>query len=359
MATDSITAVRSAVDPSRPYPPSWLDRTLEFLSGLPGPTWLAYLGLTVVSVIVASSAFWLSGLRPVGDFEPVQVGWGVAAAVLLAASHRLKVVAGAAFDDFRPALGNAAVDPEEARYSLTVMPARPMLLIGVFSLVITPVYYLADPVASQVVGLTAAGFVPRIISEGATSAILLGIVYQAIRQMRIVGRLHEAADGLDPFRPVPLHAFSRLTSQVGLVLIGFNAVGIVLNPAIFASAALIAFWVPWLAAFTIFAVAVFVVPLLGMHRRLEEVKLGLQGDADERLKAILAQLNSDVDSVELGRADAIQKTLTSLLQQREVLAKLPTWPWSGGTVRGFGSALLLPITVFFLQRLLLEVLSAR
>jgi hypothetical protein len=42
--------------------------------------------------------------------------------------------------------------------------------------------------------------------------------------------------------------------------------------------------------------------------------------------------------------------------EREILGKLPTWPWSAGTIRGFGSALLLPITVFLLQRILLEVL---
>ena len=71
--------------------------------------------------------------------------------------------------------------------------------------------------------------------------------------MRTVGRLHEAADRIDPFRPAPLYAFSRLTAQAGLVLIGFNALGIFLNPAMFESSAVLSVFLPWLVGFTLVA----------------------------------------------------------------------------------------------------------
>lgn len=64
-----------------------------------------------------------------------------------------------------------------------------------------------------------------------------------------------------------------------------------------------------------------------------------------------------MDAVDLARGDALNKTLGSLLQQREVLAKLPTWPWSTGTIRGFGSALFLPILLFLVQRYLGQLLG--
>jgi len=63
-----------------------------------------------------------------------------------------------------------------------------------------------------------------------------------------------------------------------------------------------------------------------------------------------------VDAVDLARGDALNKTLGSLLQQREVLAKLPTWPWSSGTVRGFVSVILLPLVLFMVQRFLGQLL---
>ena len=202
MATAEIAAARSTSGPARPYAPSWLDRLFGWFGGLPGPTWLAYLVLVVPSVLLKNPPLWLSGLGSFPDLEPAQAG-GIALVVLLAASHRLKVVAGRAFDAFRPALGTGVDDPERARYELTVMPARQILVLTIFGIVVTPAYYAADPVASQVVGLTPLGLVPRIISEGVTSAILLAILYQAVRQMRIVGRLHDAADRIDPFRPAP------------------------------------------------------------------------------------------------------------------------------------------------------------
>ncbi len=192
VVTPAARADVPAVAP--PYRQSWLDLLFDRIAALPGPTWLAYVVLVVASVVLSNSALWLSGLRPPGELDPAQVVWGIVTVALLAASHRLKFVAGAAFDRFRPALGTGVADPERARYELTVMPARSILAITVFSFVITPAYYAMDPVASQVVGLTPLGFIPRVISEGLTSVILLGILYQAIRQMRIVRMLHAAAD---------------------------------------------------------------------------------------------------------------------------------------------------------------------
>jgi len=160
------------------------------------------------------------------------------------------------------------------------------------------------------------------------------------------------ADRIDPFRPAPLYAFSRLTAQVGLVLVGFNALGIVLNPGMFASAAAMTIFLPWLAGFTFFAIAVFVVPLQGMHRRLDAEKDRVTGAADGRMRDLLGELNEAIDARATDRVEALDRTISALRHEREILAKLPTWPWSTGTVRGFGSALLLPIGLFLIQRYL-------
>ena len=75
-------------------------------------------------------------------------------------------------------------------------------------------------------------------------------------------------------------------------------------------------------------------------------------EADERLKAVLVDLASDVDRKEFCRADAVNKTLASLVQQREILARLSTWPWSTTTLRAFVSAIMLPLVLFAIQRAL-------
>ncbi|MBF8290089.1 MAG: hypothetical protein HW391_1057 [Chloroflexi bacterium] len=57
-----------------------------------------------------------------------------------------------------------------------------------------------------------------------------------------------------------------------------------------------------------------------------------------------------MDTGERSRIGELNTTLASILAQREILAKLPTWPWSAGTLRGFVTAILLPMTIFLVQR---------
>lgn len=92
-----------------------------------------------------------------------------------------------------------------------------------------------------------------------------------------------------------------------------------------------------------------------MHGRLIAEKERLQGEAEVRLQIVFSELNGDVDGRNVGLADALNKTLASMLQQRDVLAKLPTWPWSSGTLRGFVPAIFLPLGLFILQRVLSQV----
>ena len=59
------------------------------------------------------------------------------------------------------------------------------------------------------------------------------------------------------------------------------------------------------------------------------------------------------------RADGLNKTLASRLQQRDLLAKLPAWPWSAGTLRGFVTAILLPLRLFLMRRAVAQFVYRR
>ena len=114
-------------------------------------------------------------------------------------------------------------------------------------------------------------------------------------------------------------------------------------------------WAPYLFLPPIVAIIAFVQPLYGMHGRLVAEKERLRGEAEERLKGLLAEINRDVDARDMSRADGHSKTLGILLQQRDVIAKLPTWPWSTGTLRAFVTAILLPLGLFLVQRFLVQL----
>ena len=360
MTTEVLTTAPAALaaDRARPYPPGWLDDLFAWIHTRPWPAWMTYAVLTVVSILVSNSQDWLSG-QPLGSFTATQTAWGVLTIGFLAAVDHVNRVAGDAFDTFRAALSPGRIDEDRVRYELTTESRRASFVLLVVSFPLTIAYYVSDPAASQVAGLSPAALVGRTIFESLFTAIALTIIVHGVRQLRLVSRLHDLADRIDPFHPEPLHAFSRLTSQTGMALVLLIALGVALNPDALRSEGSVLLWIPWVVGFPVAAVVIFVMPLLGMHRRLVAVKADLQGVAEDRLKAVLAAIHEDVDALDLRRADGLQKILGSVLQEREILAKLPTWPWSAGTLRGFVTAILLPLALFLGQRLLGDVVLGR
>lgn len=348
-------ATTDSADPAaaRPYPPGWMDVAISWIHARPWPWAVSYLGLTAAGVVFSNAQNWLSGGRI--EFSPIQTAWGVLTVGLFVAVDLLNQVAGASFDQFEPALGSADVNRGRLRYELTTFPRTPSLVLLAISYPFTAMYYFADPVASQVTGLSPIALVMRGFFEGTFTAVLLTLIAHAVRQLRIVGHLHDVADRIDLFNPAPLYAFSRLTSLTGAALIAVIALGVVLNPASLQGNGFVYIWLPWLVGFPVVALLVFVAPLRGMHGRLARMKGDLREASEERIKAVLGELHADVDAMDLSRADGLQKSLASLLQEREIVAKLPTWPWSTATLRGFLSALLLPIVLFLIQRFLAQI----
>jgi hypothetical protein len=71
---------------------------------------------------------------------------------------------------------------------------------------------------------------------------------------------------------------------------------------------------------------------------------------------MMGKLHHLVDRVDLQNVDALEKTISGLATEREVIRRTPTWPWSPGALGVLVSAVLLPIAVWLLQRLLERIL---
>jgi hypothetical protein len=336
---------------TRPYEPSWLDRVIGGIVALPGPTWLAYAVLAAVAIVVSNAVAWASDLAEPGALRVDYTYWGLSLAAVVWLVGYLGDVAGRAFDGFRPAL--RLPDPELAafRYSLTVIPARPALLLTVAGAVVSVGYYLIDPSTSEIGDLSAVGLAIRGGSDWISSSILLVIVYQLLRQARLVSTISAAATSVDPFQPGPLYAFSELTSRTGIALVVLMASTVVVAPPPAAGTSGFLLWLPWVVGIPMLAAATFVLPLFGIHRRLVAEKQALEAEAAARLRDVLEDVNRAVDARDDARADGLAKLLAAMLQQREVVSRLPTWPWSSGTLRSVVSAIFLPLVIFLLQRL--------
>jgi hypothetical protein len=82
-------------------------------------------------------------------------------------------------------------------------------------------------------------------------------------------------------------------------------------------------------------------------RRLETVG-GLLDQA-------LDDLHRRAEQGDLSEADAMNKQVATLLAERDVVSRAPSWPWSPGILRGFVTAIALPIGLWLVYRILGQV----
>ena len=111
----------------------------------------------------------------------------------------------------------------------------------------------------------------------------------------------------------------------------------------------------WYGAAVLIAVAAFVLPLRGMHARLAAEKRRHQGEIGRRISASLGSIQEAVDAGDTPTIEARNKSLAALVAARDLVNRTPTWPWSGGALTGFASAIVLPIALFLIQRMLAQV----
>jgi len=366
MTTEAATAEGAATRDThieRGYRTSIVDAVVAALERLPGPSWLAYLGLAGLSVgYIALEG--LAGNFPWTADSLGRLGYAFFFVYPLAAYHYLSSGARQAWDDFRPAtdLGGAAA--ERMRLELSTTPFRPVAVIFALVAVVNVVSYAAFPTELDLAGRPITHIALRAVSESlwvAPMAIVL--IYLVFRQLRLVARLHSSVRRVDLLRPGPMHALSQLTSRSAIALVVFAVYSGIPLPGITEPA-----WIGTLVAFVapmlLLALAAFFVPLRGLNRLLLREKGRMLDEVGLRIHAAAEALHRTVD-VEAAneddhersrasqtRVDALNKALTSLFQERDVIRRLSTWPWDGGTVRAVASAVALPIVLFLITRVL-------
>ncbi len=109
---------------------------------------------------------------------------------------------------------------------------------------------------------------------------------------------------------------------------------------------------------TLVAATAFVLPLLGLHRRMVEAKKPLEAAVSQRMEAAITELHRRVDAGDLEGMTELHRTMASLEIERDVLARIPTWPWQPGTLRGVASAVTLPVLVWLIEQILAYYLGS-
>jgi hypothetical protein len=282
--------------------------------------------------------------------------------------HYLSRVAGEAWDRFRPAtdLGDEAA--ATVRYGLTVTPSRGAFVASVLAVAVNLGWLAADPYGFQLGGKPIGYVLVRVITESVLSAAVFVLLYQVLRQLMSISRLHTRATHVEPLRPAPMHAFARLTSRAALGMIAFAVLTGLPLPGIPESTWLTTVAV-WTLPMMLLGAATFVLPLRGMNKRLVDEKARWLNDIGVRIETTSAALHSLVDRetanehdadasrVAQTRIDALSKAQAALIQERDLLRRQSSWPWDPTTFRAVVSAIALPVLLFLITRFLERFIS--
>lgn len=348
----AIGAQDSVASPRR-YAPSWVNVFTEWMERLPGPTWLAYVAGLVLLELISVLALGLDTTTQRNSIGAA-IYYGALPIGVLALIHSLDRTASGAVEVLRPDLDMDDAEIGGTLHQMTVAPARPAALIALFSLVITLLGYASDPVGAGIVGYSIPALAFRGFWETLITAIFLVLIYHTVRQLRLIPRLHERVRRVDVFDQSRLYAMSRVTSRTAIGLIVLLAPSLFLLP----TNAGVSYWIlttAWYGFAVVVAAAAFFAPLWGMHGRLVAQKRRLQSEVGGRISETLALLPEAVDAGDGAAIDIRHRTLTTLVAARDVVNRVPTWPWSTGALTGFVSAIALPIVLFLIQRLLSQL----
>ena len=324
-----------------PYSSSWFDGLTAAVERLPGPFWatyglgfLAYLGLLTMALNSAGEPLTLAAVY--SNSLPFYGFWLI---------HYLDRRAAASLEDFRPAFTGSASDLQEVRWRLTTLPAAPALAITFAALLIA--------IASSLPwGLGSTVLILGMLAYWATFVFGFLYAYHSIRQLRLVTSLYAERARVELHRVAPLRAFSTLTAQTAIGMLLLLSGAFLITPE-----RLFGVWLVGSLLFVGLAVLTFILPLTGLNRRIAEAKAKELADLARRWQTTLTELYRRIDRGDLAAADRLNGTLAALERGRTAIERIPTWPWRPETLRGMVGALVLPVLIFIVQRVLGRLLG--
>ena len=351
---DSALPNERVRDAELPYAPSWVDRLIAWIERLPMPAWLFYLLVLFATLLIEHIVQWMDGSLPTGSISPALAAEAPYLVFALAAYQYLNTIARRALREFRAALQIADTEYTILEYELTAVPARPALVATLIGVVLAVSSLLSTPAAFGLYpGTSTATALILVLYIVIQSPFYIVLIYHTLRQLRLVTAIDTRVREINLFQLFPVYAFSALTARTGLAIVFLLYYSYFFLYYLNVRGSTPGFLgVVTLVVLLLVALACFVLPLYGIHLRLAQEKSRLLGDANRRLEFALSDLHQRVDSGDYDKVDGIQKTLSALKAEHDVLEKISTWPWKTETLRSFISIIALPIILYLISRFL-------
>jgi hypothetical protein len=332
-----------------PFPPSWIDRLIAWIDHLPGPAWLFYVLGVMAMAFIGNAMFWIDGSMPVGSVDTLATLFSIFVFYWVALYQYLTRVGSKSLQTFLPLLEADDSEVAQIDHELGTLPRWLGWLAIPLGLGLGAGTILGDPAPfGDIVPRTPIPYVVDIAITSFLWATFYCVVIRSIRQLRTVSKLHARATNVNLLKLEPAHAFSTLTARTGIGVILLLIFAYLLDPTALGATLDIFTYV----VTAILSIAVFVIPVMGMRDHLEDEKERLLNETSDLLQSASNDLHSKVNRRAYDDFGGIEVSISALIRERELFEKISTWPWDLRTIRGFSSALLLPIFLWLVTRLL-------
>jgi len=335
-----------------PYQPSWINRFFAWLDARAFPSPLFYLLVYLAFVSLTHIVLWRDGALPTARintrvlFDMVWVPLG------LGSLHILQQAAGRSVEEFRPVLNVTQDDFEKIVYRFTTFPAWPVGVLSLIGLIFGLLNVSTLPMQPD---LLVSGSLSSIVwstLSGSGYAFTPVWIYTAFRQLIQINQLYGRVERINLFNLQPLYGLA----SVAMIIAGFFVIVGNLNYALemfLGTRTMTTAGVIQLSGLILtMAAIVTVVPLLGIHRKIGREKRYLLAVNADQVEDLRLLLESELTARKFDQIQNIDKGLSALFAMRANIRAVPAWPWSPGTLRNFGTAILLPLVIWLAQRLL-------
>ena len=332
-----------------PYSASWQNRFFDAVDGLPIPKLLVFILIFLGFLLLDHLVPWLEGKLPWGELDAGQFSFHIWLFIGFFTFDYFLSYSRIALTKFRPAMNIDDQEYEQLSYRFITLSAR----TGWFMTLLAVLF--------AIVLVSTAGFLPAYMRSGWSSiaayftgavqgSLFLSISVFLYRAMRMIRQLYGRVQSVNLFHLEPIYAFSGFTVRVGVFFVLTSTLGYLTNT------------IGWFLAFTVslwtsLAIASFIWPLGGMHAKLQEEKERMNDENDQRLHTAYQELHQRMDQkITAGMGD-FRSGLSALIDLRQEIKKISTWPWDPATLWTFITALFVPLAVWLIQQVLLSTVA--
>jgi hypothetical protein len=297
-----------------------------------------------------------------GKYEPSIIAFAAvfsgSSIYYLAMIHYLDRYAVGAFVSFCSTMCISEQQRVDLRYELTHLPARPVRLLSLAGLgcALLMIAGIEQGFVQAELGYFGTSPAAQLYWRAALIAdqvLFWNLIYHTIHQLRVINRIYMQHTKIDIFNLSPLYRLSRLSActAVGILFIAY--LWMATYPWLSNDYLVIGSWLIGILA----ALAGFILPLLGIHRKLVEEKQRWKVQAAQWLKISLNNFHQTIAERKLEEVDAMHKALDGIQREQALLEQIPTWPWAPGTMRGLTTTILAPVILWFIFRVLERMLA--